>query len=195
MASPCNCFIPLLRAFFNDKNESGRRSLLIIQCNNSAENTNLVACAQHICKEIKAYCSNGKDSVLILFLLQLNHTQGGFKALSGSQSLWKCVHIDELRTPTKILPSLIKYTGQSVCHMFEFESRDDAKEKLFEVTELVKGCIQSAVKDLNQSKAMSTEDVTMKINILDHFLSTHEGEVYLLCVFVSLKLFYYSKEV
>lgn len=58
-----------------------------------------------------------------MFLLQLNHVHGeGHKALSGSQTSWKCIHIDELREPSEKLPSLIRYLGRPISSLFDLKS-------------------------------------------------------------------------
>ena len=126
---------------------------------------------------MKSTCWNETNPTCILFLLQLNHTDGGFKAISGSQSLWKCVHIDELRAPSQMLPSLIKYKGKSVSSMFDYDAMQKDNNLLLEVTELVKGCLQSAMKELNETKTMSSDDISSKINTLVQLLTVHVGKV------------------
>ena len=110
-----------IREFFTQQVE--QPSLLIIQCGNVNDQNDLVACAQHICKEAKTEYWNKLHPVHILFLLQLNHIHGeGFKALSGSQTSWKYVHIDELREPNERLPSLIRYLGKPISFLFALKS-------------------------------------------------------------------------
>ena len=112
------CFI---REFFTQQIE--QPSLLIIQCGNVNDQNDLVACAQHICKEAKAEYWNELHPVHVLFLLQLSHIHGeGFKALSGSQTSWKYMHIDELREPSEKLPSLIRYLGKPISSLFVLKS-------------------------------------------------------------------------
>ena len=110
-----------IREFFTQQIE--QPSLLIIQCGNVNDQNDLVACAQHICKEAKAEYWNELQPVHVLFLLQLNHIHGeGFKALSGSQTSWKYMHIDELREPSEKLPSLIRYLGKPISSLFVLKS-------------------------------------------------------------------------
>ncbi|XP_057290514.1 E3 ubiquitin-protein ligase rnf213-alpha-like isoform X3 [Hydractinia symbiolongicarpus] len=159
-------FREAIRLFF--RKQRNQRPLLILQCSNSAESNNLVACAQHICKEEKANSGAENDNACILFLLQLNHTHGGFKAKSGSQALWNCFHIDELREANKGLPSLIQYAGKSMRSLFDFKTKDFHNS---EVIHIVKGCIQAAMKNLNEVKHMLTDEIRAKITILYDQLS------------------------
>ena len=79
-----------------------------------------MACAQHIYKETLNEYWRELYPVHVLFLLQLNHIHGeGFKVLSGSQTSWKCIHIDELREPSEKLPSLIRYLGRPISSLFD----------------------------------------------------------------------------
>ena len=81
-----------------------------------------MACAQHIYKETLNEYWKELYPVHVLFLLQLNHIHGeGFKVLSGSQTSWKCIHIDELREPSEKLPSLIRYLGRPISSLFDLE--------------------------------------------------------------------------
>ena len=108
------------RGFFT---QAEQPSLLIIQCGNAVEQNDLVACAQHVCKEIRRDYRKNLYPVHVLFLLQLNHIHGeGFKALSGLQTSWKRIHIDELREPSEKFPSLIHYLGKPISSMFHLKS-------------------------------------------------------------------------
>ena len=118
----------------------------------------------------------GDMPVYILFLLQLNHVHGGFKALSGSQSMGNCIHIDELREPKKSQPSLINYAGTSISSLFDFEQ---AKHRKLEILEIVKGCVQSALKELNDLKSMSNDEISEKIKVLQELIDDKEGKKYM----------------
>ena len=108
------------RGFFT---QAEQPSLLIIQCGNAVEQSDLVACAQHICKECRSKYRKNLYPVHVLFLLQLNNIHGeGLKALSGLQTSWKCIHIDELREPNEKFPSLIHYLGKPISSMFHLKS-------------------------------------------------------------------------
>ena len=192
-----------IREFFTQQIE--QPSLLIIQCGNVNDQNDLVACAQHICKEAKTEYWKELYPVHVLFLLQLNHVHGeGFKALSGSQTSWKYMHIDELREPSEKLPSLIRYLGKPVSSLFVLKSNsgechaqpveeqlndiedlqregDPETEKLIDVVEemlpIIKGCIQAAMRELSDTKKMTTDDVGMKIKILFDLLQNNQGKI------------------
>ena len=121
MSSCCNTYLTFYnRGFFT---QAEQPSLLIIQCGNAVEQNDLVACAQHVCKESRSEYWKNLYPVHVLFLLQLNHIHGeGFKALSGLQTSWKCIHIDELREPSEKFPSLIHYLGNPISAMFHLKS-------------------------------------------------------------------------
>ena len=121
MSSNWNTYLTFYnRSFFT---QAEHPSLLIIQCGNAVEQNDLVACAQHVCKESRSEYWKKLYPVHVLFLLQLNHIHGeGFKALSGLQTSWKCIHIDELREPSDKFPSLIHYLGKPISSMFHLKS-------------------------------------------------------------------------
>ena len=102
-------------------------SLLVVQCNNAAANPNLVACAQHICYELKNQYQS-EHPVFMLFLLQLEYKKAGFKVLGVSQVSCTCVHIDELREPNNTFPSLIQYVDQPLSSIFNVHE-EPVKEK------------------------------------------------------------------
>ena len=207
-----------IREFFTQQVE--QPSLLIIQCGNVNDQNDLVACAQHICKEAKTEYWKEQYPVHVLFLLQLNHVHGeGFKALSGSQTSWKYMHIDELREPSEKMPSLIRYLGKPVSSLFVLKSNsgechaqpveeqlndmedhsfmatepvrveevylqregDPESEKFIDVVEemlpIIKGCIQAAMRELSDTKKMTTDDVGMKIKILFDLLQNNQGKI------------------
>ena len=206
-----------IREFFTQQVE--QPSLLIIQCGNVDDQNDLVACAQHICKEAKAEYWKELHPVHVLFLLQLNHVHGeGFKALSGSQTSWNHMHIDELREPSEKLPSLIRYLGKPVSSLFVLKSNsgechaqpvgkqlndmeddsfmdtgpvgmeevnlqiesDPESEKVIDAVEqmlpIIKGCIQAAMRELSDTKKMTTDDVGIKIKILFDLLQNNQGK-------------------
>ena len=135
-----------------------------------------MACAQHICNDlIQRYVHHPDMQIFILFLVQLNQSRSGFKVLSGLCTSWLCAHIDELRLPTSSLPLLTKYAMKPISSIFDEELiKQDGG--VMEAIALIKGCLQVCVREVNDVKKMSTEEVTIMIKILTALLNTEEGE-------------------
>ena len=141
--------------------------LLIIQANNAQERSNLIACAQYICKE---ECRQYRISVV--FILQLNYKAKNLHLL-GSVSFWECYHIDELCS-SNVAP-LIKYSGKSLDEIF-LHFIDD-KNAQHGIIQLVVGSVKMSISHLSERKKMSADEVSEKISILTQLLrSDPKGE-------------------
>ena len=98
--------------------------------------------------------------------MQLNYKAKRLNLLS-SLSLWECCHIDELRSSN--LPSFIKYTGKSLHEILSFE---DAR---LQMIQLILGCTQMAVRRLSETKQMSIEEISQRIDIITKLLRSNPG--------------------
>lgn len=170
--------------------EKKSKSLLIIQCNNAAENSNLVACAQHICIELRRSFYT-EEQVFILFLLQLGYKKSGFKVIGVSQQTCTCVHIDELRKPCLIFPSLIDYVDKPLSNIFDicdhkhgnqgYVGEDEVDEKIDQtITDIKKAgqaasiitsCLQESTKELSNINPMLIGEITDLIKTTTTLLS------------------------
>ncbi|XP_065678763.1 E3 ubiquitin-protein ligase rnf213-alpha isoform X3 [Hydra vulgaris] len=157
--------------------ESNKKQLLIIQANNSQERSNLIACAQYICKELQEQFK--LKNISILFILQLNYKAKRLDLLS-SVSFWECCHIDELRSSN--LPYLIKYYGKS---LKEIISLDDLKPKMIQ---LILGCVQMTIRRLSEMKQMTVEEISQRIDILTNLLTSKPDDIRYMFITTVLEL-------
>ena len=106
-----------------------REKILILQCSNGDENSNLIASARHLCHQ--SILIHGETLTLhIIFIVNLRRVAHGCKKLGSFHGVnWRCVHIDELRPSSNDLPSLIPYANHKISFIFErFGSTDTHRQ-------------------------------------------------------------------
>lgn len=148
---------------------SDHPTLLIIQYSIDEESSNVVACAQHICKELVQSSTTRNDSTYILFLLQLSSAQVIQTSLSGFQSFWECTHIDDVRRPDRDNPSFYQYCDKPVSCLFD-------EQNMHDVVYILKNSLQSAMKEINIIKTMNPEMISTKIKILQTVVDNEDGK-------------------
>ena len=149
----------------------------------------------------------------MLFLLQLGYKKCGFKVLGVSQVSCTCIHIDELRKPSDTFPSLIEYVDQPLSSIFNVEvvdkelavkmdidsdSDSDVEEdieidqqKVVQAVSIINSCLQEAIKELNNIKAMDVKEVTELIKTMKDVLLCNSNGLYcfqLISILFSLKV-------
>uniref|UniRef100_A0A7M5U071 RZ-type domain-containing protein n=1 Tax=Clytia hemisphaerica TaxID=252671 RepID=A0A7M5U071_9CNID len=154
-----NSFREALRSTYQKVGE--KNSIILVQYSLTKTSGDLVPCAQHITKEIASQVENG-DNVKVVFLLQLTR---GAKSLVSYQSIWECIHIDEIRQDGK--PKLINYIGKPISSLFE---------ENYDWFHLIQSSVQGAVEIVNKKSAMKADVITKKINILNQMLHRETKE-------------------
>ena len=98
-----------------------REKVLILQCDNGDENSNLIASARHLYHQSKLnYGENGTPPLHAIFIIKLRRVAHGCQNLGSFHGVnWRCVHIDELRPSSDELPSFIPYANQKMSFIFE----------------------------------------------------------------------------
>ncbi|XP_066922902.1 E3 ubiquitin-protein ligase rnf213-alpha-like [Clytia hemisphaerica] len=148
-----NSFREALRSTYQKVEK--KNSIILVQYSLTKTSGDLVPCAQHITKEIASQVENG-DTVKVVFLLQLTR---GAKSLVSYQSIWECIHIDEIRQDDK--PKLIDYIGKPISSLFE---------ENYDWFHLIQSSVQGGIEIVNKKSAMKADVITKKINILHQLL-------------------------
>ena len=139
-------------------------NLLIIQHTENEKEGDIIACAQHICRE--KLRRKVHENIFILFLVQLDSTQRALRSSVGFHLNWECVHIDDIRSSQDNHFSLIRNCiGKPLSTLFELT---EAKET--GVIKLIQNSIQPALKNVNETRQMDAEVISKKIKIVQDFL-------------------------
>uniref|UniRef100_A0A7M5X461 AAA+ ATPase domain-containing protein n=1 Tax=Clytia hemisphaerica TaxID=252671 RepID=A0A7M5X461_9CNID len=119
----------------------------------------VVACAQHICRETqrKFNCHN----TFFLFLVQLNTS---LKSSVGYHSSWICTHIDDIRNNN--FP-FMRQCQQPLSSLFQPPVSDT-------MLATVKNSIQSAMKQFNNEKNMDLDKVSRKIILIQQRIGSND---------------------
>lgn len=110
------------------KEEMDQEKVLILQCDNGDESSDLIASARHLCHQSKLLYADWMDKPFhIIFIINLRRVAQGCQRLGSFHGVnWVCVHIDELRPSSDELPSLIQFANDDMSSLFEqFASRDE----------------------------------------------------------------------
>jgi hypothetical protein len=146
-----------------------RQHLIIVQHTESDKTTGVVACSQHICREVKR--KERHSNVFIVFLVQLNSNQRTNSSSVGYHSTWECVHIDDIHhSHTDSYFSLISMCHGKLSSLFE---RGQAKTS--GVIHIIKHSIQVAMRHLNERKHMDLDKVSLKIKLLQDLFGNDTG--------------------
>ena len=143
--------------------------VLILQCDNGDENSNLIASARHLYHQSKLIYGEKTNLPLhIIFIIKLKRVAHGCQNLGSFHGVnWRCVHIDELRPSSDELPSLIPYANQKMSYIFErfgcgdssIQEEDDLME-----TGLAKGSNEDSMGPGSIEKSMDVDSPVMTVN-------------------------------
>ena len=136
--------------------------MLILQCDNGDESSDLIASARHLCHQSKLIYDDERGNPLhIIFIINLKRVARGCQKLGSFHGVnWRCVHIDELRQSSDALPSLIPYANHKMSYIFErFGGRDtsfqDEEETIDAEPSL--GISEGAIEVRNDDETMDIE--------------------------------------
>ena len=139
-----------------------KEKVLILQCDNGDENSNLIASARHLCHQ--SILIHGENLTLhIIFIVNVRRVAHGCKKLGSFHGVnWRCVHIDELRPSSNDLPSLIPYANHKISFIFErFGSTDAHRQN--EHSEMEN---EMAMKHTGRNLEEKSSEAVMDIDIL-----------------------------
>ena len=170
----------------------GRKSLLIVQCDSTDQNLNLVACSRHLLieefremeKELgemeKELGEMDKDSEEdftscshVLMIVQLPRVAGGCREFVGVQGEeWLSVHIDELCPPSEEIPPIEALMDRSVSEIFEGALNEtDKTENHLTVCQVLTSCVQIAASKIEDDES-TLKRATRRIELLLDLLSS-----------------------
>ena len=95
--------------------------ILLVQCDNGDENSNLIASARHLCQQSKiTYTEDLSAPLHIIFIVNLRRVAHGCQHLGSFHGAhWLSIHIDELRPSSDELPMLTEYANQKMSFLFK----------------------------------------------------------------------------
>ena len=180
------------------KSPPSDKSVLIIQCENGDERASLIACARHLCEEsrfahlLDLSCGPedfSPSTVHIIFVVQLRRISGGCKQLGGFHGRnWLSVHIDELRSPTEEMPSLIAFADKPISSLFSMDTGASHAQLALPIG-FLKRCVQPAVAELNQKERVrNSERVIKRIRGMLQLLSESMYGSFTVCIFQCFSL-------
>ncbi|XP_063441660.1 E3 ubiquitin-protein ligase rnf213-alpha-like [Mytilus trossulus] len=92
--------------------------LLIIQCDSGDQNGDLIACARNTLQDELQQIHDRVAHIHVVLLIQLPGIAGG--CFTGFQcGLWHSVHIDDIHTAPKDIPSVAEMSGKSVSALLD----------------------------------------------------------------------------
>ena len=170
----------------------GRRSLLIVQCDSTDQNVNLVACSRHLLieefreveKELGKMDKDSEEDFTscshVLMIVQLPRVAGGYREFDGVQGEeWLSVHIDELCPPSEEIPPIEALLDRSVSEIFEGALNDtENTEHHLTIRQVLTSCVQMAASKIEDDES-TLKRATRRIELLLYLLScgTSTGKI------------------
>ena len=168
----CICdifFRPIFRRY------TGEDCLLIIQCDASHQNVDLIACARHriIDERVSAQQMNSDNVPLqathVVFIAQLPKQAGGTKFVGFQGAQWYSVHVDDLNPPRDITFDLTTAISHSMSEIFGIRSvtteSNPAGIPQFDASRRLHNLIQKAASRLQDDEENSYR-TTQRIELL-----------------------------
>ena len=166
----------------------GRKSLLIVQCDSTDQNLNLVACSRHLLieefremeKELGEMDKDSEEDFTscshVLMIVQLPRVAGGCREFVGVQGEeWLSVHIDELCPPSEEIPPIEALMDRSVSEIFEGALNEtnetDKTENHLTVCQVLTSCVQIAASKIEDDES-TLKRATRRIELLLDLLSS-----------------------
>ncbi|XP_070197743.1 E3 ubiquitin-protein ligase rnf213-alpha-like isoform X2 [Littorina saxatilis] len=167
-------------------NKSGQQKVLMVQCERGNRNQDLLQCAQYC---VQSTWSSSVARHHVVFIVQLPRVAStAFSGFMGG--LWHCAHVDDLRTPPFVIPSMTQLQAVSPAQLLasalpcnKHEKADENEEQknlvggekfclsLDLARHLLGTCVQSAVAKIRDSEgedARSTHRIELLLNWLEN---------------------------
>ena len=149
------------------QNEGASPCILIIQHTESEKaGGDIVACAQHICKETQRKLKS--TNTYIVFLLQLNTSNRSvLRSSVGYHAAWTCAHIDDIRSKNL---QLMRHCREKLSLLFDIKIAEECG-----IIQVIKNSIQAAMKVFNEKRNMELETISKKITVIQSYLGMENG--------------------
>ncbi|KAK6320904.1 hypothetical protein J4Q44_G00078800 [Coregonus suidteri] len=180
-------FLKEIRQFLDSTSAD---KVLIIQTDydEASQSMNILASAKYssINEINKPKANGGNGRVFVYFVTKLPRIEGGTSYVGFHGGPWKSVHIDDLRRSKEFVSDVQSLRNLPISQLFEdmkepceamqtdtdtdFEPPAPEHTAEFDVTDLVRSCVQSAVsmlRDQEDSGALSTRRVEILLTLLE----------------------------
>ncbi|CAJ1060881.1 E3 ubiquitin-protein ligase rnf213-alpha-like isoform X2 [Xyrichtys novacula] len=132
--------------------------------------------------EVNKWASTDNAKPLVYFITKLPRIEGGTSYIGFQGGPWRSVHIDDLRRTNKFAADVDSLQKVCISEIFEdppeaMETEDHAQnddptilEEYFDVTNLIRSCVQGAVsmlRDATDNSELSTKRVENLLTLLD----------------------------
>ncbi|KAM3618897.1 uncharacterized protein V6R79_000067 [Siganus canaliculatus] len=161
--------------------------VLIVQTDyDEGSRRNILSSAKYSClNEINKWATTDSVKTFVYFVIKLPRIQGGTSYVGFQGDPWRSVHIDDLRRSSKFLSDVRSWKNVRISDLFqepppdiETEEHTDVPKEddstvcksLFDTTDLIRSCVQSAVsmlRDSADSGELSTDRVENLLALLD----------------------------
>ncbi|XP_038571429.1 E3 ubiquitin-protein ligase rnf213-alpha-like isoform X2 [Micropterus salmoides] len=147
---------------------------------------NIFSSAKYSCiNEINKWAANDNTKIFVYFVTKLPRIEGGTSYVGFQGGPWRSVHIDDLRRSKEFVSDVHSLKNLRLSDLFEDPPEDMETEDhigvpqdgdstvlgdLFDITDLVRSCVQSAVsmlRDAADSGELSTKRVENLLTLLD----------------------------
>ncbi|XP_036840034.1 E3 ubiquitin-protein ligase rnf213-alpha-like isoform X4 [Oncorhynchus mykiss] len=180
-------FLKEIRQFLDSTSAD---KVLIIQTDydEASQSMNILASAKYssINEINKPKANGGNGRVFVYFVTKLPRIEGGTSYVGFHGGPWKSVHIDDLRRSKEFVSDVQFLRNLPISQLFEdmkepcyamqpdtdtdFQPPAPEHSAVFEVTDLVRSCVQSAVsmlRDQEDSGALSTRRVEILLTLME----------------------------
>ncbi|XP_035863121.1 E3 ubiquitin-protein ligase rnf213-alpha-like [Sander lucioperca] len=162
--------------------------VLIIQTDydEDSRRRNILSSAKYSCiNEINKWATTDNTKTFVYFVTKLPRIEGGTSYIGFQGGPWRSVHIDDLRRSKEFVSDVHSLKKLCISELFEdppeaMETEDrtgvpqnddsNVSEDLFDITDLTRSCVQSAVsmlRDAADNGELSTKRVVNLLTLLD----------------------------
>ncbi|XP_063350782.1 E3 ubiquitin-protein ligase rnf213-alpha-like [Pelmatolapia mariae] len=175
-----NSFLKKIRDFLGSTHKD---KVLIIQAeyDEGFHKRNIISLAKYVCfNEINKSDTTDDTKTFVYFVIKLPRMEGGTSYVGFQGGHWRSVHIDDLRRSKEFVSDVLSLKNQCISDLFKAPPKVcmctgaiysfQALECLFDTTNLVRSCVQSAVsmlRDEANSGEFSTKRVENLLTLLD----------------------------
>ncbi|XP_071394340.1 E3 ubiquitin-protein ligase rnf213-alpha-like, partial [Centroberyx affinis] len=173
-------FLKKIREFLGSAHAD---KVLIIQTDydEGPHSRNILSSAKYSCiNEINKRANSDSTKTFVYFVTKLPRIEGGTSYVGFQGGPWRSVHIDDLRTSKEFVSDVHSLKNLRISELFEdpsevMETDESDREPIvladvFDTTDLVRSCVQSAVsmlRDAADSGELSTKRVENLLTLLD----------------------------
>ncbi|XP_067914752.1 E3 ubiquitin-protein ligase rnf213-alpha [Heterodontus francisci] len=172
-----------------DSSQGSKILLIQTDFENSLQSANLIASAKYSTINEINKSKSDDGTVYVYFITKLPRMEGGSTYVGFHGDPWQSVHIDDLRKSKDMVADVTAFKGITISQLFGKEPGEPEpmivdqeemieepipelpfdKDKMMDITSLIRSCVQSAVsmlRDLHQSSSRSTTRVEILLSLL-----------------------------